>query len=173
MRMNDVVTHIFNVSWFQSYLLHNFMKVAKIWLYMWLWKSQEITFLVWMFIYLFVWRWSYIYVCVVQLMKQVLINPMEDCHHVWLYGKSLIIKGWWCFYPRVLNFFMFQYFYFNNYVISIWFMNYYNSTQRRDYNNVILNYMIVVRSNERTMIWSLIFMINVISNLIFIVVRLF
>ena len=62
--------------------------------------------------------------------------------------------------------------YFNNYVISIWFMNYYNSTQRRDYNNVILNYMIVVRSNERTMIWSLMLMINVISNLIFVVVRL-
>ena len=28
-------------------------------------------------------------------------------------------------------------------------MNYYNSTQRKDYNNVLLNYMIEVRSNER------------------------
>ena len=30
----------------------------------WLWKSQEIVFLVCMFIYLFVWRWSYVCVCV-------------------------------------------------------------------------------------------------------------
>ena len=150
----------------------------------WLWKSQEIVFLVCMFIYLFVWRWSYIYiyvcvcvcvcvyVCVVQLMKQVLINPTEDHHHVWLYDKSLIIKGWWSFYPTVLNFFTFQYFYFNNYVISIWFINCYNPTQWRDYNNILLDYVIVVRSNERTMIWSLMFMINVTSNLIFVVVGL-
>ena len=118
----------------------------------------------------------YIYVCVcvcvVQLMKQVSINPTEDHHHVWLYDKSLIIKSWWSFYPTVLNFFTFQYFYFNNYVISIWFMNYYNSTQRRDYNNILLNYVIVVRSNERTMVYYLMFIINVISNLLFVVVRL-
>ena len=127
-----------------------------------------------MYIYLLVYLkmiiYVYVCVCVVQLMKQVLINPMEDHHHVWLYDKSLIIKGWWSFYPMVLNFFTFQYFYFNNYVISIWFMNYYNSTQWRDYNNVLLRYMIVVWSNEKTMIWSLMFMINVISNLIFVVV---
>ena len=169
MHMNDVATHIFNVSWFQSYL-HDFMKVVKKNMIsninVWLWKSQEIVFLVCMFFYLFVWRWSYIYECVVQLMKQVLINPTEDYHHVWLYDKSLIIKGWWSFYLTVLNFFTFQYFYFNNYVISIWFMNYYNPTQRRDYNNIYLDYVIVVRSNEWTMIWSLMFMINVISNLI-------
>ena len=125
-----------------------------------------------MIIYIYIYIYMCVCVCVVQLMKQVLINPMEDYHHVWLYDKSLIIKGWWSFYPMVLNFFTFQYFYFNNYVISIWFINCYNPTQRRDYNNILLDYVIVVRSNERTMIWSLMFMINVISNLIFVVVRL-
>ena len=112
----------------------------------------------------------YLLVCLKMIIYICVINLTKDHHHVWLYDKSLIIKGWWSFYPTVLNFFTFQYFYFNNYVISIWFMNYYNSTQLRDYNNVLLRYMIVVRSNEKTMIWSLMFMINVISNLIFVVV---
>ena len=103
---------------------------------MWLWKSQEIVFQVYKFIYLVVWRRS-CYIYVVQLMKQVLINPIENHHYIWLYNKSLIIKNWWSFYPKVLNFFMFQYFYFNCYIIFIYFINY-NSTQWKAYNNVLL-----------------------------------
>ena len=124
---------------------------------------------------LVVWRWSYICVCVCvccstyETSVDQANGGSSPCLVIWQeFNNKRLMK----FYPTVLNFFMFQFFYFNNYVISICFMNYYNPTQRRDYNNILLNYMIVVRSNERTMIWSLMFMINVISNLIFVVVRL-
>ena len=50
----------------------------------WLWKSQEIVFLVCMFIYLFVWRWSYICVCVCVC---VLFNLWNKC---WLTQRRII-----------------------------------------------------------------------------------
>ena len=93
------------------------MKVANLWLVISTCdygNPKREFYLLCMLIYLFVYDLIILYI--VQRMKQVLINLMQDHHYVWFYDKSSIIKGWWDFYLIMLNFLKFQYLYLYIYI---------------------------------------------------------